>query len=378
MTPLDLDLDIGVDLDVVDEPEPSTPPTATDTGFLIQATTQVGSPSDVRLVRSPGDARSVYDGETALLANIDAWFNVGGGRLYVSPLDTDPLVAAQAIPDKYGPGTLMAPEVVAAIDQTPLRDYGWTANRFYVAQAPDGATDAALITQKDALVDDEGGRFAMLEADTIIIPGEAPGATREVPASVVKGALMSRNDLVTGNPNLAAAGNHTPGAAGQVDYALGIKDDRSLDQIRTLARDQINTFRVVNSRVRSYGYWTLADLAVLPQWWDVGGSRTVMALRAEEQAVAEEMLFGQIDAGGAFLDKYKGALSGVLARYQRIGAIFGTDAEPGYNVDVSKVQNPTNQLATGLVKAVILVQTSPFAAALKLTLTRRSIARAAV
>jgi hypothetical protein len=378
VTPLDLDLDIGVELDVVDDPEPSTPPTATDTGFLIQATTQPTSPTEVQLVRSPGDAAVVYAGETALLANIDAWFYTGGGRLYVSPLGVDEVAAAEAIPDKYGPGQLMAPEVVAATDQTGLRDYGWANNRFYIAQAPDGAADAALITQKDALIDAEGGRFSMLEADTIIIPGDAPGATREVPASVVKGALMSRNDLVTGNPNLAAAGNHTPGAAGQVDYALGVKADRTLDSIRTLAREQINTFRIVNSRVRSYGYWTLADLAVLPQWWDVGGSRTVMALRAEEQAVAEEMLFGQIDAGGAFLDKYKGALSGVLARYQRIGAIFGTEQAPGYSVDVSKVQNPTNQLATGLVKAVLVLQTSPFAASLKLTLTRRSIASAAV
>jgi uncharacterized protein YwbE len=372
---LDLDLDIGVDLDVTDEPEPSTPPTATDTGFLIHSlAAPETSPAGVQLVRSPGDARSLYDGEVALLAAIDGWFYTGGGRLYVSPLGVDEAAAAAAIPDKYGPGQLMAPEVVAAADIVALRDYGWDANRFYVAQAPDGATDAALITLKDALVDDAGGRFAELEADTIIIPGEAPGATREVPASVIKAALMSRNDLVTGNPNLAAAGNHTPGAAGQVDYALGIKEDRSLAQIRTLARDQINAFRVVNSRVRSYGYWTLADLAVLPQWWDVGGSRTIMALRAEEQAVAEEMLFGQVAADGVFLDKYQGALSGQLARYQRMGAIFGTEAKPGYTVDVSRVQNPVGQLAQGLVKAVLTVQTSPFAAALKLTLTRRAIA----
>src|SRR5580765_3457468 len=101
MSPLDLDLDIGVDLDVVDEPEPSTPPTATDTGFLIQATTQPTSPDEVRLIRSPADARVAYVGETAILANVDAWFNVGGGRLYLSPLAADAAAAAEAIPDKY-------------------------------------------------------------------------------------------------------------------------------------------------------------------------------------------------------------------------------------------------------------------------------------
>jgi len=374
--PLELDIDLGVDLDVVDEPETTGPATATDTGFLIQALVVPASPDTVRQIRSPGDAKATYPGETALLANVDAWFSAGGGKLYLSPLVTDAGVAAAAIPDKYGPGQLMAPEVVAAADQTDLRDYGWTANRFYVAQAADGASDSALNTAAEALIDDVGGRFAMLEADRIITPGDAPGTTHEVPASVIKAALMSRSDRVTGNPNLAAAGNHTPGAAGVVDFALGIKADRSLDSIKALARQQVNCFRVVNSRVRSYGYWTLADLEVLPQWWDVGGSRTIMALRAEEQAVAEEMLFGQVSADGAFLDKYKGALSGVLARYQRIGAIFGTQADPGYNVDVSTTSNPTSQLAQGLVKAVITVRTSPFAASLKLTISRRSITQA--
>src|SRR4051794_17323906 len=378
--PLDLDLTIGVDLDVVDEPALSVPPTATDTGFLVQATTQPASPDEIRLIRSPADARAAYVNEPAIIANVDAWFGVGGanaGRLYLVPLGLDAAAAVAAIPDKYGPGQIIAPEVVSAADMADIRDYGWVNNRFYVAQAPDGAADAALITLKDGLVDDAGGRYTELEADTIIIPGEAPGATREVPASVVKAALMSRSDIVTGNPNLAAAGNHTPGASGQVDYALGIKADRTLEQIRALAREQINTFRVVNSRVRAYGYWTLADLAVLPQWWDVGGSRTVMALRAREQAGAGGMMFWQISADGAFLDKYKGALSGELAAFQRLGAVFGTDADPGYTVDVSRIQNPTNQLAQGLVKAVITVKTSPFAAALQITLTRRTIAQAA-
>ena len=376
--PIDLDLTIGVDLDVVDEPEPNLPPTDTSTGFLVMSLTNVANPTEVRLIRSPADARSTYATEPALWAAVDAWFGTvgnAGGRLYLSPLDTDAAAAVAAIPDAYGPGQIIAPEVVASVDQTAVRDAAWESNRFYVAQAPDGASDAALITLKDALVSSEG-RFAMLEADTIIIPGEAGGATREVPASVIAAALMARSDLRTGNPNLAAAGNHTPGASGQVDYALGIKADRTLEQIRTLAREQINTFRVVNQRVRKYGYWTLADLATLPQWWDVGGSRTIMALRAREQAVAEEMMFGQIAADGAFLDKYKGALSGELAAFQRLGAIYGTETDPGYNVDVSVVQNPVSQLAQGLVKAVVTVRTSPFAAALSITLTRRAITSA--
>jgi hypothetical protein len=368
-----LDLDLGVDLDIVDDPPPSTAPTATDTGYLIHSTAQVTSPAEVRELNSPAIAREVYVGEAALLAATDTFFATGGSRLFVSPLGESEGAAADLFPASAGPGQLMAPEVVAAVDIATLRDWAWDNNRIYVAQAPDGATDVALTALADAVIDAAGGRYAMLEADTLLVPGTAPGATREVPASVAKAALMARSDRVTGNPNLAAAGNHTPGAAGQVDYALGIKGERSIASQKALARAQVNCFRTVNNRVRSYGYWTLADLDLLPQWWDMGGSRLIMALRAEEQAVAEEMMFGQVAADGGFLDRYKAALSGVLSAYQRLGAIYGTEENPGYKVDVSAQVNPLTNVARGLITAVILVKTSPFAAELKLTLTRRAI-----
>jgi hypothetical protein len=80
-----------------------------------------------------------------------------------------------------------------------------------------------------------------------------------------------------------------------------------------------------------------------------------------------------VAADGGFLDRYKAALSGVLSAYQRLGAIYGTEENPGYKVDVSAQVNPLTNVARGLITAVILVKTSPFAAELKLTLTRRAI-----
>lgn len=367
-----LDIDLGVDLTVTDDPPPSNPPVATDTGFLI--TSFVGAaPTGVTEVLSAGEARELWPTEAAVIAAVDAYFGAGGGRLLVSALAADEAAALARFGAQYGPGQLIAPEIVIAADQATLRDWAWANNRVYIAQAPDGAAQAALETLSAALIDDTAGRYSMLEADTLLIPGTAPGTTREVGASVVKAALMARSDRVTGNPNLAAAGNHTPGAAGQTTYVLGIKNERTAEVQKALAQAQVNSFRTVNNRVRSYGYWTLADLDVIPQWWDMGGSRTVMAIRAREQAVAEELMFGQVAADGAFLDKYKGALSGELAEFQRIGALFGTAESPGYSVNVSAQVNPLANVAEGKITAVIIVKTSPFAAELQLTLTRRSI-----
>jgi hypothetical protein len=367
-----IDLDLGVDLEIVDEAPPSAAPTATDTGFLIHSTAVSGSPSGVTELRGAGEAREVFAGETALLAETDAFFNVGGAKLYVSPLDTDAATAAELFTDQLGPGQIWAPEVLTTSDQNALRDFAWDHNKEFIASIADGADKAACIAKAAALID-ENGRNSLLEVDTLLIPGVAGGTSREISAAAVVAGLMARSDIATGNPNLAAAGNHTPGSGGQSDYVLGIKAERSMADIKELAQNQVNCFRTVNNRVRHYGYFTLADLTTLPQWWDVSGSRTMMAIRAQEQAVAEELMFGEVDAGGTFLDKYEGQLSSVLAEFQRIRAIYGTEQKPGYTVDVGLAINPVANQAQGLITAQIAAKTSPFAAALKINLTRQAL-----
>lgn len=371
-----LDIDLGVDLTITDEAPPSAAPTATDTLFLIHSTVVPESPDGVQELRSAAQARAVYPGENALLAITDAYFAIGGGRVFVSPLAAAPATPADAaglfLPQS-GPGQLIAPEVVTTPAQVTLRDWAWENNRIYIADTPDGATQAQAEALATGLIDDAGGRFSALECDTLLTPGVAGGAAREVAGSVIKAALIARSDISTGNPNLAAAGNHTPGSGGETDYVLGIKAERSAVEQKALAQAQVNCFRTVNNRVRAYGFWTLADLTVLPQWWDLSGSRTVMAAVAREQAMAEEMMFGEVDANGHFLDRYKGGLSGVLAELQRIGAIYGTAQRPGYTVDVSAVVNPPAQVGQGLIEAQMTIKTSPLAAALKITLTRQSL-----
>lgn len=369
-----LDIDLGVDVDIADDAPPSAAPTATDTGFLIQSVAASGSPHGLTTLHSAGEGHAAFPGEMALLAQIDAFFNIGGARLYVSTLSGPATGAAALFTDQMGPGQVVAPELLTAVAQAPLRDWAYATNRIYIASTTDGTAKAALETQSAALINATSGRNALLEADTLLIPGVAGGSAREVNAAICTAALMARSDIATGNPNLAAAGNHTPGSGGQSDYIIGIKAERSKTDQEELATHQVNCWRTVNNRTRRYGNWTLADLTALPHWWDVSGSRTIMAIRAQEAAVAEEMMFGQVDANNIFLDRYEGGLKGVLAALQRLGAIFGTDGAPGYTVDVSAAVNPFSRLAHGKVSATITVKTAPGAAELTITLTRLAIA----
>lgn len=375
MSPLTIDL--GVDVQVVDEPTVAAPPTATDTMFLIHTVAGSGSPQTAQVVTNNAQAKALYPAETDIQAISDAFFNIGGGKMIVVPQlagDATPAVSAAArITPQMGPGQVVVPEVTTAVNLTALRDWCWDNNRLLIANPADGANAAACQALQAALTDASKSKFTEIEADTILIPGSAPGTTREVRASVIKAALMARSDINTGNPNLAAAGNHTPNAAGQVQYAVGIKAERSGSEQDTLAASQVNCFRTVNGFVRAYGDFTAVNLTTLPQWWNVSGSRTIMALRALEAAQAEELLFGQVAADGLFLDRYYGALAGVCADLQRKGAIYGNDQRPGYSIDVSSAVNPIANLAQGIVTSSIKVKTSPSAVDLEITITRRQL-----
>jgi hypothetical protein len=367
-----LDIDVGVDLEIVDDSNAGQAPTATDTGFLVHSMAASGSPATAQKLTNLAQVRAVYPGEATVQTYADAFFNIGGGRLFVIPLGGSAAAAAAMITPEMGPGQIVAPEVVLSADQRVFRDLAWNTNRIYLADGPDGASDAAMEALATGLIS-LTGRNTGLWGDTLLIPGVAPGSTREVRASIVVAALMARSDIATGNPNLAAAGNHTPGAGGQSDYVVGIKAERTLDSIRTLAQNQVNSFRAVNGRARNYGYWTLADLEQIPQWWDLSGSRTMMALRAEEQAVAEEMMFGEVAADGLFIDRYTAALAAVCQKYQRLGAIYGSAQNPGYGIVTNSSVNPLANVAKGKITAQIKAKTSPFAAELDVTIIRRAI-----
>lgn len=363
-------LEIGVELDIIDEQQPVNAPTATDTGFLLHSVAGTGLP-DFALLNSPAEASAVFANESSLLAEADAFFGEGGAKLYVSKLDPAAVPTSVArFSDDLGPGQLWAPEVNTATPLGVLAQWCFDHNKIGLFNGTDGATDTVLTTLATSLSSNPGGRFCSLEADTLLIPGVAGGTAREVSAAAVKAGLIARNDTATGNPNLAAAGI----TQGRCRYAIGLKAERTDASRQALAAAQVNTFKnVYGTTLASYGFLTLADLDVLPHWWDLSGSRTVMAIRALEAAVAEEFMFGEVDGSGAFLTRYEGALRGELAALQRLGAIYGNDNSPGYRVDVSSTVNPVTQLALGRVTATITVRTSPHARSLRIHIIRRRL-----
>jgi len=360
---------IGIEIEIIDELAPVVAPTATDTLYLLHS----GVTDPVTLV-SAAEARDAFAGEAALIAMTDAYFAEGGAKLVAAPLDegsgSELAADLEAFPADLGPGQLVVPEVVTGAAMADLADWAYRTNRTYIGDGPDGADDGALTALAATVRASDGARFASVEADTLLVPGLASGTTRRVPASVVKAALIARSDIATLNPNLAAAGVN-----GQCRYVIGIDDERSETRRNALGEVGVNTFRTIfGQAIRAYGFRTTADLDDLPLWWDLSGSRTVMAVRARAAAVAEDHEFGQIDGGGAFLASYEAALARELKELQGLGALYAESASrPGYSVTAGREVNPPASLAQGIVRARIRLKTSPFAEHVIVSIVRRAL-----
>lgn len=355
---------IGTEIEIVDEVAPVVAPTATDPLFLIH--------SDVAAFGTYRTAAGVRElDEAALSALADAYFAEGGSTLHLVPLvdnegpDVDATLAQ--VPADLGPGQVAAPEINTGALMATIADWAWATNRIYLADGVSGAIDDVLAGLADDMAASNGARAAALLADTLEIPGFASGSTREVPASVVLAGLIARSDLASGNPGLAAAGVN-----GQARYTIGIDDERDETRRNTLAEKGIITFRTLyGSLIRAYGFRTVADLDDLPLWWDLSGSRVVMAFRARAAAIAEDQVFGQIDREGNLLAAFGSRLAAELADLQRIGAIYGTTTDPGYSVASGWDVNPPEDVAAGRIRAVCRMRTSPFAEFVTVSIIRR-------
>lgn len=368
----------GVNVEVADEPTlgPGAP-TNTDTTFLIS--TDTDAPVDPEEITSPAQAREAYVDAPNLHAAVDSILNeattqFGGSKVIAVKLGAgeDALTDMLAkLPKTLGPGQIVAPAIQASADIIAVSEFALDTKRVYLANGPAGASDAALATLADTIIDSGKGRNTALFKDTAIIPGFGGGGTRTVPWSVVEAGLIARNDLLTGNPNLAAAGDQ-----GICVYALGIDDQASDAEMTTLNGAQVNVARApANGAPRAYGYRTLADLDILPQWFDLGGSRTVMDLLAHSASSSERIMFGQIDSTGGLLAKWNGLLATRCLQLLKLGALYG-NALTAFKVDTGPVLNPVSQQAEGRLRAALKLKTSPYAEALDITIIRQPITAA--
>lgn len=265
---------------------------------------------------------------------------------------TQKKAAVDAFGSALGPGSVSYPGDVTSALQQYLVEHAAANNRIALLDATDTATVSTLVSQANTVKALPGARWAAIFGPNAIVPGVIDGTTREIPYVCVQAGMMARQL----NPDVPAAGVN-----GIANYATSVKRDFTDSDRDTLNSAGTNVARNMFGGVRTYGFRTAADSATLSNWISLSGSRTIMAIKAQANGIAENHVFASIDGKGVELSKFNGDLRGMLLQFYKMGALYGETPQEAFFVDTGAQVNTPNTIANGELKATIGVRVSPFA-----------------
>lgn len=197
-----------------------------------------------------------------------------------------------------------------------------------------------------------GGAFAPWHR----VPGVAVGTYRTVPKSAIMAGITARNDAGQ-SQNIAVAGE-----AGESVYTLALSQPEWNDTDRTeLNLAGVNVTRNIYGGFRNYGFRTLVDGVVDPNWVLLGGSRLITAIVAKGDGILERFVFDQIDGQGKLFSDLQAQLTAMLIPYFQEGSLYGTVPEEAFNVDVGPSVNTPTTIANHELHAVLAIRPSDMA-----------------
>jgi hypothetical protein len=267
---------------------------------------------------------------------------------------------AHLTPD-LGPGQLLIPgradaesHAAALAHCAGTSDQG--VNRVALLDGDQADAATSLDTRAAALRGALEDRYGALWAPWATIPGLAPGTSRVVPWSAIQAGICARNDAA-GNVNQAAAGSW-----GVSRYATGLTAAFTDAERESLLLAGVDTARTVYGNIESYAFRTLVDPAgPRGAWRELNHARLNMAIVAKAEAVGELVVFSQIDGRGHTLAKFNGLLAAMLKELYDDGALYGDEPTEAFAVNTGPAVNPPEQLAEGVMRAVLSVRMAPHA-----------------
>lgn len=287
-------------------------------------------------------------GPTDLAAGADDRANV---------TDTQRIAALGLFSRALGPGQVTIPGATTETVYSGLLAHADANNRVALLDGADTGVVATLTAAANAIrvaVPVEQVERGALFGQWCVIPGLVRGTTRTIPPSPVVAALMSRTDGLTGNPNIPAAGPR-----GEARFVVDLSQPAFADADRETLNDAgVDLFRVVAGAVRLYGYRTLS---LDPAWRSLAAARTRMAIEHAANEVGEQFMFSQLDGRGQKIAEFHGALTGMLAGFYALNALYGETSEQAFSVDTGSTVNTPDTLSNDELHAVIGIRTSPFA-----------------
>lgn len=276
--------------------------------------------------------------------------------------------ALDVISKDYGAGQVSAPGRTTATTQGALAQHAQEHNRVALIDLEDSGVAADLISDVAAIRATDYARNAAAFAPWAVVPGSTPGTTRTVPPSAVVAGLIARSQSLGNSPNVPAAGRN-----GQAAYVAGLSQEGFSEADRGLLNEAgVNLIREIRGAFRVYGFRTAVDPSAQPEWRELGGARTAMAVAAEAEEVGEDFVFAEIDGQGKKVGEYGGRISAICLDYYAAGALYGATPDEAFYVDTGPTVNTPETLDDGKLLARIELATSPAAERVEITVVKTS------
>jgi hypothetical protein len=267
-----------------------------------------------------------------------------------------------------GIGQVSAPGRTSDIGHQQLLAHADATRRIAILDAPDTATQGTLTASAAAArVGDQ--RFGGMFWPWLIVPGVVSGTNRSVPPSALVAGKLSANDSAGLGANTPAAGVNGISA-----FAVGLSQDPSLLDREALNEGGVDVIRALYGTIRVYGWRTLVDANLDPNWVDLGNSRLYMAIAGQADAIGETFLFSKIDGSGGTIGAFNGALAAMLATFYQNGDLYGDSATDAFFVDTGDSVNTPETMANNELHAVLNVRMSPFAEFVEIEIYKHAIA----
>lgn len=282
--------------------------------------------------------------------------------------DTQRQAAIDAFAPELGPGQVAEPGNSTDTAHVRLVNHCANGRRVALLDGPDTATVSTL--QSSAAAARAGAqRFAAILAPWDIYPGIIAGTTRSVPPSARVAGNIARNDAGGNGAAVPAAGD-----LGQSLYAVDLSQPAWTDAQRaTLNQSGIIISRRLFGGIRTYGWRSLVDPLVDPNWVNFGHARLYMAIAARGAAIAEAFEFDILDGQWQKISEFNSVLKGMLLDFYNDGELYGATPSDAFSVDTSAAVNTPATLANNELHAVLNVKMSPFAEMVQIEIVKRNL-----
>jgi phage tail sheath protein FI len=279
--------------------------------------------------------------------------------------------ALDRIERDWGPGQVMAPGQTdsAVLDAVVAHAEQSGQLRVAVLDTIQGAALADLQTagQRDTSHATVVGYWGRTQVD---------GRRTAIPGSALLAGLIARRDADNVTAHQAAAGVNY----GRLSPPAGPISELIQADLPDSERGDLNRQGVLLARehraygVHNYGWRSLAKPPLgQPEspWADLSAVRYRMSLTHRGERLAERFLFRSITS--RLIARFGNALEALLLGDWEAGALYGDAPEDAFTVDVGDDVNPPENVASGLLSALVLATFSRTAERVRIEIVKQRI-----